>query len=133
MVPIKELAEKIDRQVPTIRKWVANEVLPSELLPGRDRRGRFFWHRDQVRGIVKWMHTYNRTNVKTSATDVAPMTEDQIDRYLEGVRKKRDELRQLRDEVGALREEVRQIKHGSWTDTADFVVAEEREPNEDKE
>lgn len=109
MISIRELAGRIDRQIPTIRKWEKNKVLPEHLLPTRDSRGRRYWTEAQVKEIVRWMHLANRTAVKSATGEVAPMSDEQVDRYLEGVRKKRDEIQILRDKVEALEKKVEDI------------------------
>ena len=58
VVYIDELAEIINRQQGTIRKWELTGKLPNTLLPERGPRNWRYWTDDQVwgdKGIVAWM------------------------------------------------------------------------------
>lgn len=55
---ISELAEIVNREIGTIRKWEHDGRLPKHLLPKRGERSRRYWTHKQVygdRGIIKWM------------------------------------------------------------------------------
>lgn len=92
----------------TIRLWERKGILPEDLRPIRDSRNRRFWKESQIPGLVKWLHSYGRT-ISTGAVE-APMSDEQVDRYLTGVREKRDEVRMLRDEVKHVRAMVEEIR-----------------------
>lgn len=98
MISTRDLAIMIDRKMATIRRW--DSELPDELRPFRDSRGRRYWRQEQVQGLVQWMHGRGGPQ----------MNEEQVERYLEGVRKKREEVEILRDEVRGLATRVERIE-----------------------
>lgn len=112
-VPIRELAARVDRQVSTVRKWDTEGHLPEELKPYRDSRGRRFWSETQVEAVVRWMNAERR--VISSAIPV-DLNEDQMARYLEGVRKKRGAMQIISERLDALEEDVREIRRSIGTD-----------------
>jgi hypothetical protein len=54
---IEDLSERLNRSglpraVHTIRRWIADDVLPVELRPDREGgRNRLFWRQDQLEGV----------------------------------------------------------------------------------
>jgi DNA-binding transcriptional MerR regulator len=57
-IAIGQLAQIVNREINTIRKWEREEKLPKLLRPKRDERGRRYWTHAQVygpTGIIAWM------------------------------------------------------------------------------
>jgi hypothetical protein len=62
LIYIPQLAEIINREQNTIRKWEREGKLPKHLVPKRGRRGWRCWTHGQVygkRGILEWMKTHD--------------------------------------------------------------------------
>jgi uncharacterized Rossmann fold enzyme len=72
---ITELAEIINRQPGTIRKWESSGILPGHLLPKRGYKGWRYWTHSQVhgaRGIIAWM---KRNDMRPGRTVTDPEKE----------------------------------------------------------
>lgn len=62
LIYISDLAEVINREIGTIRKWEREGKLPKHLLPKRGDRGWRCWTHSQVygkRGIIEWMKKHD--------------------------------------------------------------------------
>lgn len=53
-VYIGEAAERLDRQVDTLRKWDTSGVLPEGLRPHRGERNRRYWTAEQMAELAEW-------------------------------------------------------------------------------
>lgn len=54
-VYIPEASELLDRRIGTLRRWEADGVLPSHLMPLRGKRSWRYWSPEQIEMIKQWM------------------------------------------------------------------------------
>jgi hypothetical protein len=84
---IKDVAKKLNRREATIRGWERDKILPSDLVPLRDKNGWRYWTDEMVQNIQAWITSEDRRpgkglpHYKPSADDIA--------KHIQAQRKKR--------------------------------------------
>jgi len=55
LLSIGEVAKRLDRVPHTIRVWEYKKMLPEDLMPQRDDKGRRYWTEAQYSKICQWI------------------------------------------------------------------------------
>lgn len=99
---IGDLSSLVDRSIATIREWDRDQVLPRELRPRRDSRGRRYWVRSQIAPLRAWI----------ASRQVVPgggeITDAQVQRVLDANRRKRDDIHKVKTDIGRFSADVRE-------------------------